>query len=396
MSAARAADKPRELFDAGRQAFERKDYEAALTNYEAAAAAGLTGPAVSFNIGVAAFKSRHFGRAKQAFEDAARDPSMAALAHYNLGLVALAENDSSGASSWFKLAYAEATDERLQALARSHLDQTELTEQPDLNVYLSAAVGYDDNVSLVSDSSVLNVSGKSDVFTEAQAGLNLLFDSPWQLDAGFSHLDYFDEDAYDMVSIFGAARYLFDTQSWKHEGRFQLSYSRLDNTSFEARRSLSFQSTKDLDSHWRFRARYRFSLLEGMGERYSGLDGTRHQALARIAYRSEGVRYSASYEYEINNQQDESLPTRRQQLRLSGAMDVNPWWSVELEAGVERQSGKSASPDETLTAIALSLERVLTDRWRLLCRSSYGDNDSDTAALDYTASQISIGVESNF
>jgi hypothetical protein len=38
------------------------------------------------------------------------------------------------------------------------------------------------------------------------------------------------------------------------------------------------------------------------------------------------------------------------------------------------------------------LQRVLTDRWRLLCRSSYGDNNSDTAALNYTARQISIGI----
>jgi hypothetical protein len=393
---AQAADRGRALFDEGRLAFERKDYARALANYEAAKAAGLESSAVAFNIGVAAYRTQQFARARQAFEEAARDPAMAALAHYNLGLVAKAEHDEAAAAKWFRRVEQEATDERLRALATRQLGEPEPSTGPSWDVYLSAALGYDDNVTLVSDSSVLNVSGESDFFTEAQAGLSVVLDSPWQFDAGFSHLDYFDQDEYDLVSLFGAARYIFDTENWTHEGRFQQSYSRLDNSSFEMRRSLSFQSTRDLDKHWRFRARYRLSFLDGIGARYSGLDGTRHEALARIAYRGAGTRYSASYEYEINDQQEESLPTRRHQLRLRGAMDVNALWSVELEAGIERQGGRDDFADETLTEIALSLQRVLTDRWRLLCRSSYGDNNSDTAALNYTARQISIGIESSF
>jgi hypothetical protein len=393
---AHAADRGRELFDEGRQAFERKDYQAALASYEAAAAAGLSGTAVAFNIGVAAYRARQFARARQAFADAARDPSMTALAHYNLGLVAKAERDESTAADWFRRVQEEATDERLRGLARRQLGEAEPADSRFWNVYLSAALGYDDNVTLVSDSSVLDVSGESDVFTEAQAGVSLLIDSPWRFDAGFSHLDYIDQDSYDVVSMFGAARYVFDTQAWTHESGFQLSYARLDNASFQTRQSVSFQSTRDLDPHWRFRARYRFSLLEGIGSRYSGLDGKRHEALARLVYRGEGTRYSASYEYEINDQHEESLPTRRHQLRLRGAIDVNPLWSVELEAGVERQKGKDAFADETLTQVALNLARVLTSRWRLLCRSSYGDNDSDSSVLSYTASQFSIGVESTF
>jgi hypothetical protein len=264
-------------------------------------------------------------------------------------------------------------------------------------VYLSAALGYDDNVTLVSDSTVLEVSGQSDVFAEAQAGVNLLFDSPWQLDAGLSRVDYFDEDAYDLLSVFGAARYVFDTSDWRHEGRFQISYSRLDNESFEARRSLAFQSSRDLDAHWRFRARYRFSVLEGMGSRYSGLDGTRHEALARLAYRGEGMRYSASYEYQINDQHQDTLPTSRHQIELRAARDVTAWWSVELEAGLQRnQYGNAPLGSETLTELALNLERTLTARWRLLSRYSYTHNDSSAAELDYAVNQISVGVESTF
>lgn len=387
----------RDLFDAGRQAFEREDYESALRNFEAAAQAGLNTAGVSFNIGVAAYRAGHLDRARQAFTDAARDPSMMALAHYNLGLVARAEKNTMEANDWFRRVQQESSDERLLSLAIRQLDEADTPRELWWDVYLSAAIGYDDNVTLTSDSTVLNVSGKSDAFAEAQAGVNLAFDSPWQLDAGFSHVDYFEEDEYDLVSLFGGARYTFATNGWRHEGRVQISYSRLDNESFETRRSLAFQSTRDLDDRWRFRARYRFSVLDGMGARFAGLDGTRHEALARLSYYADDIRYSASYEYEINHQDEESLPERRHQFGIRAGRDLTPLWSVEFEAAVLRSQYASASYGrETLTELALSLERTLTSRWRLLSRYSYSDNDADSAELDYAVNQISVGLESSF
>lgn len=403
VSSAIAAAPGRDLFDAGRRAFEQGDYAGALRSFESAAQAGLSTAAVSFNIGVAAYRAGQLERARRAFEDAARDPAMSALAHYNLGLVARAQKNTTEAEAWFRRVQQETNDERLQSLASRQLDESDAPDTADAReyldwgVYLSAGIGYDDNVTLTSDSTVLDVSGRSDVFTEAQAGVNLVFDSPWRVDAGFSHVDYFEEDDYDLVSLFGGVRYSFDAQDWAHEGRFQVSYLRLNNDSFETRRSLSFQSTRDLDEHWRFRARYRFSLLDGMGSRYSGLDGTRHEALTRVSYYADDIRYSASYEYEINRQDQDSLPTRRHQFEFRAGRDLSRWWSVEVEAALQRNRyGKASFGSETLTEVGVSLERTLTSRWRLLSRYSYVDNDSASADLDYVVNQVSIGVESTF
>ena len=108
-------------FEAGKQAFAAQDYAAALDDFEAAAAAGMSGPAVQFNIGVCAYRVGNWSRAESAFRETARTPAMAALAHYNLGLVALADRKNDEAARWFALAEREAGDEGLQALATQQL-----------------------------------------------------------------------------------------------------------------------------------------------------------------------------------------------------------------------------------------------------------------------------------
>ncbi|MGH8186620.1 MAG: tetratricopeptide repeat protein, partial [Steroidobacteraceae bacterium] len=115
------SDQAARNFEAGRRAFEAQDYAAALSAFEAAAEAGMSGPAVHFNIGVAAFRVGRYDRAEAAFRHVADTPEMAPLAHYNLGLVALGTDDRAAAERWFSRAESGASDERLRALATTRL-----------------------------------------------------------------------------------------------------------------------------------------------------------------------------------------------------------------------------------------------------------------------------------
>src|SRR5688572_19838545 len=65
---ARAAHSPAALqqFEIGKQAFAAQDYASALVAFEAAAAAGMSGPAVQFNIGVCAYRTGRWSRAESA------------------------------------------------------------------------------------------------------------------------------------------------------------------------------------------------------------------------------------------------------------------------------------------------------------------------------------------
>ena len=88
-------------FEIGKQAVAAKDFATALDAFEAAAAAGMSGPAVHFNIGVCAYRLGRWSRAASAFREVARTPEMAPLAHYNLGLVALGDGKRDEAARWF-------------------------------------------------------------------------------------------------------------------------------------------------------------------------------------------------------------------------------------------------------------------------------------------------------
>ena len=63
---------------------------AAAEAFEAARAAGMTGPAVEYNAGVSYYRSGNYSRAEDSFRDLARSyPQMTPLAEYNLGLALL-------------------------------------------------------------------------------------------------------------------------------------------------------------------------------------------------------------------------------------------------------------------------------------------------------------------
>lgn len=381
-------------FDAGRIAFQSGDYDAALEHYEAAAAAGLQGGVIEFNIGVAAYRAGKLERAEQAFAQAARSPSMTSLAHYNLGLVAEAKGDRVGARRWFRQVAQNTDDERLRGLAVRQLEEAVQVERRIWNGYASASFGHDDNVALTSDADVLEVSGEEDAFLEAQAGMSAVLNSSWRVDAGLDQIDYLDLNEFDLLSTHAAARYRLASEQWTHEARLQLTYSRVGGDSFETRRAISFQSSRAIASEWWFRARYRFSHLNGLGS-YDGLDGTRHEAQARFLYSLAPLRFSVSFEYELNDQRSDFLASDRQEVRLFAERELSANWAVETDAAVQISQYDVGGTD-TLLEAGLGLSRSLSEQSRLLARLVHSKSESDDSTLDYDVNQISLGAEVRF
>lgn len=382
------------LFDAGRDAFQRGDYDAALRDYEAAAAAGLQGAVVDFNIGVAAYRAGNLDRAEKAFTEATRAPPMSALAHYNLGLVAQARGDRDAARALF-LRVAQGTgDERLRNLALRQLAATETRTPKAWSGYASAGFGHDDNVALAPNSDVLEVSGRDDAFAEVQAVLSIPVDSHWRIEGGLDQIDYLDLDEFDLLSTHAAARYRFTAEDWTHEARAQMSYSRVGGDSFETRRTISFQSTRELSSEWSFRARYRFSHLEGFGS-YDALDGTRHEAQARFVYNPAPIRLTLAFEYELNDQKSDFLASDRQEVQILAERELTSEWAIEAEMAVQRSQYDGGGSD-TLMDLGLALVRVLNDQWRVIGRYVHSRNESRDPMLDYDLNQILVGAEVGF
>lgn len=89
MPAAAAGDA--DLYRAGVEAFNKGDYEQALTFFKQARVQGNRQPGLFYNLGVTFYKTGQYAQAAEAFQQLADDPAWGALALYNLGLTAEAQ-----------------------------------------------------------------------------------------------------------------------------------------------------------------------------------------------------------------------------------------------------------------------------------------------------------------
>lgn len=394
VSAHANSDEAARQFRSGSSAFQTQDYAAALEAFEAALAAGLAGPAVHFNIGVAAFRLGNYSRAQAAFDQVARTPAMAALAHYNLGLIALKRGHPDEAIGWFSRAERETTDERLRGLAAAQL--TDLLSQPsdrDWVGYSAFGVGYDDNVALINDSDVLGISGKDDSFAELQLTLSAPLARPWRFDGGLSFVDYQDLDRFDLLSVYGGGYYRRALGDWMNQVGVQLAYTTLDGAGFENRRTLAWQTSSELRSDWRLRARYRFNDIDGLNE-FTGVSGHRHEANARLTWAHEPWDLGFEYQVDVSDHEDAVLSATRHQLGVDLQRSLFAGWTIILEATLRRSRYDDASSgSEDRTQFALAMAKTLGKQWRLIMRYAHTDNDAERAEFNYGGNRISAGVE---
>jgi tetratricopeptide (TPR) repeat protein len=381
-------------FEIGKQAVAAKDFATALDAFEAAAAAGMTGPAVQFNIGVCAYRLGRWSRAASAFREAARTPEMAPLAHYNLGLVALGDGKRDEAARWFAQAERETPDEGLRSLATRQLAQLP-PPPPDRNwvAFGSVAAGYDDNVALVSSGDVLGVSGTDDAFGELQIAAAGPLVGPWRFNGGIVLLDYQDLDSFDQLTANAGARYRLPLGDWTGEAALQLSYSTLDTDGFESKRMLLLQASRALSEEWRLRARYRYSDIDGL-DGFQGLDGSRHELGIRGVWHRDSWDVSLEYKYDTSDYADESLSFSRNQLSVDVQRDLDEYWNVQ--AGLSYDDSRydlASNGNEQRFELTLAASRNINDRWRVVVRYAYADNSADLPEFNYQRNLFSAGVE---
>lgn len=382
------------LFRSASSAFQAGDYARALDGFEASLAAGMAGPAIHFNIGVAAYRLGNYERAETAFNEVTRTPAMAGLAYYNLGLVALARDESDAAARWFARAEQAAVDANLRELASERLAELRPAAPKSKWLgYAAFAVGYDDNVALVSNANVLGISDAADNFAEAQLALGTPLSDDWRLDAGVVLVDYQDLDSFDQLGVNAAARYRWMLGDWRNDAGLGLSYSAIDGAGFENRRTLSLQTRRQLNPDIYLRGRYRFSHLQGLND-YEGLSGRDQEASARLEWAAADWDLGFEYRVELADYDDATLSATRHQLRVDVERTLIADWSVLFEA-TRRHSNYDSSEygREQRTELAVTVMKPLTSRWRLVVRHAYTDNRADLREFDYRGNRFSAGVE---
>jgi tetratricopeptide (TPR) repeat protein len=386
----RSATAP-EQFQLGRQAFEAGNFLAALESFEAAAATGMSGPAVHFNIGVCAYRLGRLARAEQAFREVALSPAMSALAHYNLGLVAVAADRRTDAARWFARVEKESSDERLRALARAQLREIVPPAERNWSAYASLDVGYDDNVALISESDVLGVSGTSDTFVEALLSGSTSIAYPWRFDASIGVLDYQELDDFDQISTSASARYRRRVGSWNAETLFQGTFTTLDGDAFQHKRMVALQASRALTDNWRVRTRYRYGDLDGLGD-FKGLDGRRHELDARAAWRGGPWDLAIDYRFDATEYRNQALSLHRHEMAVNVQRQLKEGWAVEAQVALDR-SRYDRGNTEDRNEWELAISRELSSRWRAVVRYGHANNNADRFEFDYRRNRVSAAVE---
>jgi tetratricopeptide (TPR) repeat protein len=386
-------------FAQARAAFERQDFASALTGFEAALAAGLVGPAIHYNIGVAAYKLQRYDRARQAFEEAARTASMAPLAHYNLGLIARAQGDDGLAREYFERVLAESADERLTGLARSSLEDSSIAVPETRLVWAafgSTAVGYDDNVTLISNGQALGIARESDVYFDGLFAGSVRLSPKWRVDADVAYLKYADLDEYDQLGLGAGGRYRMELAQWTTELGGQLGSTYIGGDSFEQRQAVFAQASRTLANDWSTRARYRLSNINGT-EEYEGLDGLRHELSARLTYTDVIWTVTGAYLFEVSDFDSASLSATRHQLSLDSRVRVAPEWMARAAIGL--RSSKYDAPSigtENRIELSAGAEYELNEHWTIVAQYLFSENDARESTFDYQRNRIQVAAEVAF
>lgn len=385
-------------FDRGKQAFERGDLTAALSDFEAALAAADSGPAVHYNIGVTAYRLGRYSRAESAFREVARTAAMKPLAEYNLGLINLRRGDRAAAQRLFSRVAASDADDKLRALAIAQLARLAAEPAPVWAGFAGLYAGYDDNVALIADAGVLDVSGTDDAFVEARFGLSGPLDRPISLDAGLLYLDYLDLNEFDQLALSAGGRYRARAAGWHAEIGLHAGYNTFDGEGIESKRMMTLQASRRFASGWELRPRYRFSHIDGLGAFHS-LSGSRHQIGARGQKRSGGTNLQLEYEFESNDRQEDAVSPTRHLLFAAVRRDLSGDWTLgaDLSYRYSRYDIDMASTREEHRAqLGLNVNRRLTRSWEVVIRYDFTQNHSNAADFDYSRNRLSIGTNKLF
>ena len=357
----------------------------------------MDGPAVHYNIGVAAYRLQRYDRAKVAFAEVARTPSMAGIAHYNLGLIAQAQADTDEARAQFSSAYAESQDDKIKSLARAQLDAIAApVSAVTWAAFAAAGAGYDDNVTLSSGGTAVQVAKESAAYADVLLTGSALLGERWRVDGDVTYLDYFGLDGYDQLGLNIGARYRLGFEEWRTDVGAQLGTTLLDGSSFEQRQTLFAQTTRTLSDEWFVRLRYRLAFVDG-AEEFAGLDGLRHDAAVRLTYANPIWETNFGYRLEVTDYDSAELSATRHHVFVDASWALTARWTLRGSLALRHSEYDDATVGkedrvDTLAGAEYRLDR----RWNLVMQYLFANSNADEDALDYRRNRIFIGAEAAF
>ena len=398
---ASAEETAAQRFAAGSRAFESGDFRQALADFEAAIAAGESGPAVHYNVAVCYYKLADYRRAESAFKDLAqRFPAMRDLAEYNVGLALTEQGRRIEARDAFERARA-GSDAQVAALANVMLERlTAVRAVPPARVWtqlVDIRVGHDDNVALIDAASLPAGVTTDSSFAEVYAYFSgPAGGRPWRVDASTYLAAYPDASEFDQRVVYLGAAREWRAGGWSFDAGPGVSYATLDGDAFEQRVGVLFNMRRA--GKVTFAAQLAHDDIDHGEARFSYVDGTLDQLLL-VADRAFGIgRVIATYYLERNDRADPEVSADRDRYVLRFRRSFNATWAADFMYEYRKSDYTQLSParEEERQQIGIDLGRNVSATWQVVMQYRFADSESNDAAYRYDRHRISVGVSTSF
>lgn len=430
-----AAPAPSAFAD-GVAAFRGGRYHEALQFFLLAQSLGQTTAQLLHNLGVTHYRLGDYQQAGAAFQALAVYPDAAPLARYNLGLVALKLGRTPQARAQFEQASRTATRPELRALADQQLQRlagpapasrtpvqppppSSVASTPAAAVYLHFASGYEDNVALASETSLILPAQRASWYSQFLAGGHIPLTGDrrngWRLAGAAFRVAYPEATRYGVDSLRFGPQYRSRHGDLQTETSLSGIYVRLGGQHFGTVARAGVRADYLVSAAQTLTGLYQYEHIEG-GADFAELDGWRQSLRLSDAWDFGPVDLTLGYRLELNRRRDFRTSTQftsTSSTRHRGFADAgwrfSPAWRTDLQ--FEFEQSRFNDPDQFTDASGspVSLRRFdqrtfaqgglswtpgrnweLTAEYRLLIRQS---NDE---SFEYLSNRYELRLEHRF
>jgi len=426
-----------DYFDLGVKAARQQKFDEALKAFLQAKSAGLNTSELHYNLGVAYYKLGNYEKAAASFRHLIHNTEYASVAFYNLGLVDLKLGKPQSAKNWFSKAESSASDPDIKKLSELALHRVDanLASARFLgwSGFVSASVGYDDNVSLIDED--LNQSrGLADYHQEITAAATRML---WgtlakgiQFTANTDMLEQQTEHRYDYSQWHLALTYVGLFGHWKTSAGVGVDRVRFSNESFQRLTGLEFRGARPISRRTSLELGYGYTDIEDQSPNgiYSYLEGNLHDFRLKLTDKFRNINLKYLYEIQLNDRQDYtetnvinstttttttlSYSPLRNIFQVAADVPVDRKLAVVLGAQYRYSYYRDADTQLTVTKtisgttvnsttlqrvdhryrVNLGLQYSYNSDWQVFSNYSYTKNVSNRSGSDYRRSLFSAGV----
>ncbi|MBC8211788.1 MAG: tetratricopeptide repeat protein [Gammaproteobacteria bacterium] len=291
-------------FNLGVDAFKGGDNAAAAGYFESALEQGMESVALHYNLASSYYKLGRYAEAKKYFQIVNQTAEMHELAEYNLGLIATRQQQWRQARRHFNEVIDSGRDEKLSKLSQRQLEALKNKENQ-ITAYVSANLGYDDNITSASSDSVL---GNSDTFYDLYASVDYLISGKrregWVADANLYSIDYSDTNNYDEYQYSLGIKRALLLNDWETSAQLSLSKSVFGDDDYLSTSKIDLYGRKVLSRTDRLYLRYRLEDISSDQPLYDYLDGWRQRFKVEFRQYNRDDSRQVYYELELNNRSE--------------------------------------------------------------------------------------------